>query len=99
MHAKFPRIERCRLGRPLHRHHYSTLAFDFKPDSEQILTQITVAPKLGNCLLDPIPRKLRFRVRQPAVQDLLHLVRVLLHLHRLCVLLHLRDHGVDARGD
>ncbi|TKW49103.1 hypothetical protein CTA1_11326 [Colletotrichum tanaceti] len=57
-----------------------------------------LAPQLGHRVRHPVPGQLRRRVRQPAVQDLLRLVRVLLPLHRLRPLLHLRDQGPDPRG-
>lgn len=63
------------------------------------LTLTIVAPQLGNRLQHAVPRQLRRRIREPAKQDLLHLVRLLLPVHRLHILLHLRDQGLDARGD
>ncbi len=50
------------------------------------IDRLKVAVQLGNCIRDPLPRQLRPRLREPAVQDLLRVVRLLLHLHRLCVL-------------
>lgn len=57
-----------------------------------------MATQLGHRLLNPLPRQLRRRVREPAVQDLLRVVRRVLPVHRLRVLLHLRDQGLLTRG-
>lgn len=56
-----------------------------------------LAPKLGDRLLYTLPRKLWPGRRQPAIQDLLHLVRVLLLVHRIRVLHDLRDEGPYPR--
>lgn len=56
-----------------------------------------LAPQLGHRLLNTLPRKLRTGQRQPAKQDLLHLVRLLLPLHHLRLLHDLRDQGSYVR--
>ena len=44
-----------------------------------------LAPQLGNRLLDPISRQLRSRQCEPAEQNFLYLVRVLLFVYYVCV--------------
>lgn len=57
-----------------------------------------LAVELGAELLNSVPGQLWQRQREPAVEDLLHLVWVLLRLHRFCVLYDLRDERVDTGG-
>lgn len=44
-----------------------------------------LAPQLGHRLLNPLPRQLGPRKRQPPIQDLLHLGRMLSRVHHLRV--------------
>ena len=80
---------------PSHSHHFANTLQgshrlgrnrrDLPPQSPRQVPQHDhsnkLAPELGNRLLNTLSRQLRSRKRKPPIQNLLHLVRMLLPLH------------------